>query len=219
MSLKINLQPKLLRNFIILSAIFFPIWTVWHEFGHFLSAKILGWDAHLEFAGTLVFPKDNIWALLDPEIACSSTHLIITATGPIFTWLIIIIAFFLFLKTRKEYFLIGLQFAGIHLFNFVFVIFSFLEPIFNQILFTLPKGKSDYTKITTCLNLPRYLLHLLTFIMATIILILAVRIIPKERRITIMIAAVIGSAIGAVLWVFILGPNILPGPDIDQFIQ
>lgn len=215
------------------------IGTVSHESGHYIVGKYLGHDAKLHYASTSynksdkskeydVFiekNKDKIQAQeKSPEKDKYSEiaelkrqeSLFLVLGGPVLTILMGTIGFLiLWFKRKKIYRKYNLSSSN---WISIFLAFFWSRQVFNFIasadmLLQAEETfyKSDEPRISQLLNLPFWSIGLLTCIIGLLILSwICFKIIPIRQRLTFILAGLAGSAAGWCLWMYKLGPIILP---------
>ena len=83
--------------------------------------------------------------------------------------------------------------------------------LFNALIYIFTRLKSiDEYKMADYLMLHPEIFLILFGVIALLILIIVIYKIPKNKRISTVLGALIGSVIGYSLWNFIIGPVILP---------
>lgn len=184
--------------------VFTIIGTLTHELGHIYVAHQLGFETELHYAsmnwgGREASNIENFW---------------IAFGGPLQTMLTGSVGFWYCLgnKEIKKY---GLKFR--HWIG-IFLGLFWLRPIFNLlqgIYFKLNGTHETYfagdeAKLSELLGWPQGTLSLLFSAIGIVICsYLVFRVIPKQWRISFIIAGFIGSLAGFWLWMNYLGPNLL----------
>jgi len=174
---------KIISIFLI-SILIGPFLIITHELGHFIADIFLGIDSRLQYAN------------VDGPDPCSSefplsTCLISVGAGPLTTLLMVGITTFLFYRTDKiVFFILGGGFSGRAIYNFY-------------------KTNTDELQIDNALRLPRYTTYIITLIISLILIFLLIKRL-KEDKIKTTAIAIAGLLIGAFIWLFLLGPIILP---------
>ena len=211
------------RKFIILTFLFIlftPIGTVSHEYGHIAVAKFLGYKTTLHYASMNWYPdtlKSNIVVYkIDEANREQLNEFIITCGGVLQTILTGTIGFIFLLMQRRK--IIN---SGLKLYNWfaVFLSLFWLRQILNPI-FTIsnelknPDGYyfgGDEFKISNYLGLWEGTISSILGIIALLITgYVAFYIISIKNRLTFALSGFIGSALGFVLWMIIIGPKLLP---------
>ena len=83
--------------------------------------------------------------------------------------------------------------------------------LFNALIYVFTRSKFiDEFKMADYLMLHPETFLILFAVIALLILLIVIYRIPKNRRISTVLGALIGSIIGYSLWNFIIGPVILP---------
>lgn len=209
--------------------------TLSHEFGHIVVAKILGYDTILHHSSMEWNDKEKEsiveFYLKNESIIeqrkpfqnsiqyyrkldkINSDEFLIVSGGVLQTIITGSIAFFLLLHNRKK------KINKIIFWFLVFLSLSWSRQIFNlfkgALLFFLKKSNSlfwgDEPKLSTYLNLFEGTISLFLGALGIIILsILLFKIIPSKYRLSFVIALFIGSSLGYILWMILIGPLLLP---------
>jgi hypothetical protein len=215
------------------------IGTISHEYGHILVAKSLGCETQLHYASathrnsvlinrlnqildenyTAFENKEDFAEKLEFENGMQKLKrdaFFITLGGPLQTMLTGTIGFFLLLfrkdKIKKE---------GLRAFDWlaVFMALFWLREIFI-LVYALPSyliGKKirwfggDEYKISKYLELWPGTLSLVFGVLGLIVaLIVVFKFVPKHLRITFIVSGLAGGGLGYFLWMYKLGPIILP---------
>lgn len=179
--------------------------TLLHELGHYLTAKINGFDAQIHYSYT----TSTINPTSEPTI-----YFYYILGGPISTWFQCLIPFFLLLilynKKRKEA-IIKKQFFDNYFTICLFFVSMAGRFLFNALIYIFTHSKSiDEYKMADYLMLHPETFLILFAAIALLILLIVIYKIPKNKRISTVLGALIGSLMGYFLWNFILGPIILP---------
>lgn len=212
------------------------IGTLTHELGHLIPAKFLGYETTLHY-GSMSWDdgytdlsnalfrkygsKDNVPnEVLDQLDALKEKSrndtLWITLGGPIQTMSTGLLGFFMLYSRRNK-----ISKTTLSLFDWTAV---FLSLFCSRQLFNLFMGIAgglffskpyffggDEAKISSILGLPVGSVGILTAIIAFVICVYVVlNVVPKTIRYQFILSGILGSAIGFVLWFFVLGPMLLP---------
>jgi hypothetical protein len=181
--------------------------TLSHEFGHYIVAEGLGYDASVDYGSThiehynLVPPLHRFW---------------ITFGGPIETILTGSVGLLLILRCRNS-FVASQELTG-RKWIMVFVTLFWLRQLSNFVwgwIGFLKKGKfsarADESKLDRYLGLPGETFITISAICAVIVLLLVIfRFIPKSQRFVFLVSGLIGGISGFYLWLHLLGKIILP---------
>ncbi|MBE9464617.1 hypothetical protein ACFP1I_04455 [Dyadobacter subterraneus] len=233
-----EIDNKLLYQLILGFFIGSIVATIVHEYGHFFTAKLLGYDARVSYAYTTwrntiyhdfvdsltrderikirtneYFPRKEEYAALMKRI--KDENFLITLGGPLLTIIIGTAGFIFALVNRKSF--NGetlLQKQWILLFTALF----WLRETGNyvmELLFTVSRGRFPYGNDETILA--RYFeidTWLISFVLAVIgffvVLIIYKRFIPDESKTTFLLAGLVGGLGGYLLWLFLFGPIFMP---------
>jgi hypothetical protein len=214
------------------------IGTLSHEFGHYIVAKGLGHKARIHYASvgsdapasfdsmyTIIskyreqiedgssFPGKEKYDQLARKY--SNDNLMITTGGPLQTMLTGTIGLMLLFVWKNS-------FRSRHplspgQWTLVFITLFWLRQTANMILglgtFVLTKRSpySDEIGIAWNLGLPPYLLLIVTGVIGFIILCIVIfKFIPKNQHLTFVLSGIAGGVAGYVLWLYMLGPVLLP---------
>ncbi len=215
------------------------IGTLTHEFGHYAAAKYVGLQPTLHFQSVdsklseNEIELDKILALYQKEIDAkkdfpakkrydtiieleTKNDFIQTAAGPFQTMLTGTIGFILLLVYRKKFF--ASQKLNIKQWLLVFFSLFWLREVFNTTvaicLLMITKEKEFYGDefiLSQHFLLPNFTLPIITAIIGIIIcLIVVFKFIPSSQRKIFISAGIVGGLIGFVLWMYIVGPILLP---------
>lgn len=211
--------------------------TMTHELGHIAVAQSLGYQTELHYASMewydteLRHHRDSLSQLLEqPTISAARTKeleaafaqtflkeripaLLITMGGPAQTLFFGLIGFIVLLYRRKEpsftYTDWGLVFLTLFLSRMI------ANPVISATLFFLGKSESLITGDEQ--NVARLLRIDSVFISGPLFLISLACcsytlfwLIPKQHRLRFFTWGLIGSGLGFVIWMIVLGPSLLP---------
>lgn len=181
--------------------------TLSHELGHFLTAKYLGYGAEINYASTSIhvprgetmFASDSFW---------------ISFGGPFLSMLAGTTGFILLFVYCQSYYSTE-QLELRHWALIFLALFWLRQPalfLLNSIgNLSANKQHIDEIKIANSLQLPGLLiLGLGGAIGIAVLLSVVFRFIPHGQRFTFMLAGAVGGITGYVLWMFLLGPVLLP---------
>ena len=179
---KINM--KLLAIF-LLSLILVPVSIIIHEFGHIVAHIVLGFPFILHYADVT-----GLEGSCEKDIGVSNC-IISSLAGPLTTLLLGGIMVFIFRKTKNIFFFVfGLTLAGR----------SFVSPVL---------GMADENLINLLLKLPPYSIYLLTLSISIFYSFILIKNLENDK-IKIVFTTIIGSLVGAFLWLRLIGPLLLP---------
>lgn len=219
--------------------LFTIIGTLSHELGHWTAAKMLGFDARINYKSSNYDDSeriDQLYNLYQKKIASDQSNtffeqeeeynalkketerddLIIALAGPLQTIIVGSLGFIWLIvrrNKRKNHHLNTIDYLAIFLSLF------WLREVFNPILSIgqaiLLNGSSyfggDEYYIAKFLGLSDGAIALpLALIGSLLSYIVVYKIIPKPKRSTFIDAALIGGIMGYILWMKILGPILLP---------
>ncbi len=232
-----NLSRKYLIYFIIAFILLTPIGTIIHELGHLFAAKSLGYDTvlhhtslswnngllknskkqyekfKLQIENDLPFESHEQYKLNLKTL--NKHHLLILLGGVAQTITFGLVAFILLL-----YRIIIIKKNSFTSFDWMlsFISLFWIKEPANLILSIIKGIKlknniyfyGDYAKIAKLLELHEGALLVPLTIIAIFISLIILKIIPNKRKKEFIIGALIGCPIGLILWMFIIGPIILP---------
>ncbi len=237
--LQLKIYPKLFTK-LVLSFIFFAIiGTLSHEFGHYLAARYLEYEARIDYRSTWItggagfdemveiatkydkeirsgkpFPEKLKYEIL---VANYEKHdVFIVAAGPLQTMLTGTFGFILLLiYTRKQKPELILNFTSWLL---VFLSLFWLRQIacmVTEIFFYLLNGEfhdsGDEVKLSLYYALPAETIYMVTSLIGALIVGYVIfKIIPANYRFTFLLSGIVGGSAGALLWFGWLGPLVLP---------
>ncbi|ESU20486.1 hypothetical protein FEDK69T_30110 [Flavobacterium enshiense DK69] len=183
------------------------IGTLSHEFGHYLIAETLGYDASINYASTSYsnskefVENDSFW---------------ITLGGPLETIITGTIGFTFLIVNRKSF----EKSDRLNLNQWVIIFISLfwlrqLANLFMGLTGLLKRGhfstRSDESKLDYFFNLKTGTTLSLTAILAAIILaIIVYKFIPRKQLFTFLISGIVGGISGYYLWLVAFGKIILP---------
>ncbi len=237
MDFSIKIKPLL---FLVLTFILFTaIGTVSHEYGHIVIAESLGYNTTLHY-GSMDYNNPDYYKKLSeiyidnktaiendndfPQKAeyekrlekLESDRLLITIGGPLQTILTGTIGLLLIFLRRNK-----MEERGLNLIDWLAVFLSlfWLREVFNLTTSTAsellgPAGSyfgGDEKLISVLLNLwPGTISIILAVIGLIISLFIVFEIIPKKLRLTFILSGLTGGIFGFILWMNLLGPELLP---------
>jgi hypothetical protein len=215
------------------------IGTLSHEFGHYIAAKSLGYKARIHYASAdwydpgLFESIDTITSKYSKQIEegssfpgkekydqvirkYSNDNRWITIGGPLQTLLTGTIGLILLFAWKKSF--KSKQKLTPRQWTLVFITLFWLRQAANLIVwfgsYLLTKKfsyKGDEIKIAVQTGLPFWLLLIVTGVIGIIILYGVIfKFIPKPQRQTFVLSGIIGGVAGYILWLYLLGPVLLP---------
>ncbi len=233
---KINLKAfvYLMLTFIVMTV----IGTVSHELGHYSAAKLLGYDASInyrsasywnddlseyfndifhkysfEIKNKLPFTeKEEYYALIEKH---HKNTFFITLGGPLQTMLTGTLGVILLLINRKKY--IKVNSVSVSGWVVIFMSLFWLRQTANMCMSVfsyLLKGrislKGDETKLALYLNLNIWTIEVITGLVGIIVLLIILKLIPKRLLVTFILAGCVGGVLGFYLWLIKFGQYIMP---------
>jgi len=188
-----------------------PIYgTLLHEVGHYFMAVIYNQPAGIAYAYTYIIP---------PNILTSDQYFWFIVGGPVSTWLTAGIGLtFIFAKYRSMHSEPVKTVGYGQTFAIIAAAFG-LRFIFNaggyliSTIGTHPwDSNMDEVKIATHLGIHPYIMVFGSAIIALIIILMTLYYIPSHQRYVILLAGLIGGALGYLFWYEWVGPLLLPLP-------
>ena len=200
------------KLFIYLSLVFIimtVIGTVSHEYGHYISAKILGFNSRINYGMTMLENNPN-------KSMSRKEAFLFTLGGPIQTILTGTLGIILLYVYRKTFYQIEKLF--IFQWTIIFMSLFWLRQVcnlFTWILFYFINGKfgvrGDEIKLAKYLELPNWSILLLTALIGGLVLsIVILKFIPKKVRLTFIVSGLFGGISGYILWLRIFGKIVMP---------
>jgi len=203
-----NIKSKLYYFFVFSTAFVFftPIGTLSHEYGHIIAAKILGYNSILHYGSMDIIGNEK----------SAFDSFMITLGGPLQTVLTGTIGFIgLILVKKKE----SKYYFPVYYWGLIFISLFWLRQVFIVVVSVIkqivkPNGfyfGGDEGEISRVLNLPNgtisIVLSILGMMIATYVIF---RIVPKKIRYIFIESALVGGVFGFILWMYIIGPKVLP---------
>ncbi|MCF0054356.1 site-2 protease family protein [Dyadobacter sp. CY356] len=233
-----EIDNKLLYQLILGFFITTIVATIVHEYGHFFTAKLLGYDAKVSYGYTTwtntayqdfidslsrderikirtneYFSKKEEYEALLERI--KNETFLITLSGPLLTIIIGTLGSVILFFNRKSF--DQHQLSPKH-WVLLFIAFFWLRQPANYVLdllSTISRGRYPYGNDETVLA--RYLgfdIWSISFILAVaglaVVYFIYRKFIPDENKTTFLLAGLIGGLGGYMLWLFILGPAFMP---------
>ncbi len=202
---EIPLQLKLGVSLVAGFVIFTVLGTVTHELGHFISARLLGYNVSINYGFTfyngMVNPLDSF---------------IITLGGPLQTMLTGTIGCFIVWVNRNEYFKAG-RLRPVQWLVIFFALF-WLREVFNFFHAvgtymkegSFPEG-SDEVQLALKVGMNSLIIITTTaFAGISVLAYLVFKIIPLQQRLTFIFAGLTGGFLGYYIWFHWLGPVLMP---------
>ena len=237
--MNIQIDIKKLIIFIIAFVIFTAIGAVSHEYGHILLAKSFGYDTFLHYGsmnysfGELKDKLDDIHTDYKTDIEngtdfekkaeyqrglkkLASNGFWIAIGGPLQTILTGTIGLLFLIYRKKKIKLYGLKFID---WLAVFLTLFWLREVFNLVISIIdemiaPIGSwfgGDEKDISIYLNLWEGTFSVVLGLIGLFITLFVIyKVIPNRLRFSFIIGGVFGGSIGFYLWMFVIGPIILP---------
>lgn len=218
--------------------LFTVIGTLSHESGHYIAARMLGFKASIHYGYTDIESNDQeeiskIYLLIKAEIESKKgfpekekyNALIQTATndeiktllgGPLQTMFTGTLGLILLLTYRKTFY--SATTLNLRQWLLIFTTLFWLRQVANfavTCIIHLYSGKTDFdgdeVRLANILGLNFLSISLLTGIMGMIISGFVIfKFIPAAQRKTFIVAGFFGGITGFILWLFILGPILMP---------
>jgi hypothetical protein len=188
--------------------------TVSHEYGHYLISRLLGYKGqHISYAFTTI----------GYNAVYTSTHfdktkndpLLFTIGGPLATIMVGTFGFLLLCLryTQTTY----KQKLPLQQWLLIFLALFWLRELFNFVCATTVAITGNYTPngdefwIAKHLNWNGWVLSgLLAFFALAVLLLITFRFIPLSQRFTFLTGGFLGGIAGAIFWLVLLGPVLMP---------
>lgn len=222
--------------FSVLFMVFTVVGTLTHELGHIAVARVLGYHTTLHYASMNSY-SSKMMKLMDdrikfpnkPEVLNQEAweiasfkpknhRLMITLGGPLQTMLTGLLGFYILFKRRQKRRSRPFKFID---WLAVFLALFWLREVFNY-TWTLVTGywknkpeyfvgNGDETKLSILFGLPNYVVPTVCAVLGLIICSIVVfRYVPKKERATFVVSGAIGGGLGFYLWMYVVGPMVLP---------
>jgi hypothetical protein len=208
--LKKILKDIALPAFLTLSLLLFLIVTnIIHETGHYLVARMYGYDATLRYNMTYV-------DFADSSVEYDESHgFWIAMGGAIQTIILGFIGLNVLNKRRKS---VKLGKPSVSFWLYVFLSLGFISYTVNFFLWIIAYGntlsldiKTDEMIIATHLNIPEVLLLTFLAVFGIIISIYVFKnFIPKKSKAALLLSILLGYFLFFILWIGLLGPVLMP---------
>lgn len=202
-----NINTKLLIYLAFGFIISTVIGTLTHEFGHYLIAETLGYDATINYASTSF---SNNKEFVDND------YFWITLGGVLQTIFTGTVGFTLLIKNRKSF----EKSESLNFKQWVLIFISLfwlrqLANLFMGLIGFLKRGnfsiKSDESKLDYFFNFQTGTTLCVTAILALIIFIVVIyKFIPRQQLLTFLISGLIGGVSGYYLWIIVFGKILMP---------
>ncbi len=184
--------------------------TVTHECGHYIVAKMLGYDAHVDYMSTWIAgPKRS-------EPLSGFHWFLFTLGGPIETLLTGTIGIILLIIYRRRFYTSSA--LSVRQWIIVFVSLFWLRPVANFVVwignYFYTGGfskRADEIKIARYMALPGWSVSGITALAGAVVLgVVCFRFIPIAQRTTFIVSGLAGGVAGYLLWLVFLGKYIMP---------
>ena len=187
--------------------------TLSHEFGHYIVAKSLGYDADIHYAFT-TWDRDDSDALTDSTDSNNIFYILIG--GPIQTMLTGSIGLLLLYVFRQSF--QGAKQLSLKQWAILFISLFWLRQTANFVVwiskFLLTGNfstRSDEVKLAKYLHIPLWTITSATAIVGVGVLVLILtKFMPHQQRRPFILAGLVGGITGYILWLDLLGKMIMP---------
>lgn len=202
------IDKKLFLNLSLTFILFTIVGTLSHEFGHYAVAKILGYDAHINYAFTRWTSGNNQYNPTD--------NFYITLGGPFQTMLTgtigLCLAFYNKKSIDKSIELTFGQWALLFLSLFwLRQTANFMIWLGGFIYSGHFSNRPDEIKLAKYLEIPIWTITSFTALIGFIVLTTIVsKFIPNQKRLTFIFSGLFGGILGYVLWLHGLGSILMP---------
>jgi hypothetical protein len=190
--------------------IFTVIGTLSHEFGHYIVAKLLGYEAQIRYAYTSIRETPN-------QATREYDNLLFILGGPVQTIFTGISGLVFLLLKRKAY--QSAQELSWNQWFWVFITFFLSRQTANLLSAIIPWFRLGYWPVSGgdegnldyYFDFPDGTILMSTGLISTVILIVVVfRFIPLKERFTFIMSGLIGCVSGFIIWMYWLGKMVLP---------
>ena len=185
------------------------IGTVTHEYGHYISAKILGFNSRVNYGMTMLEGNLN-------NSMSRKEKIIFTLGGPVQTISTGTLGIALLYFSRKSF----KKIEKLSLLQWVYIFTSLfwlrqVSNMFTWILFYFINGKfgvrGDEIKLARYLELPKWSILLTTALIGAFVLWTVIfKFIPKKVRFTLICSGLFGGVSGYILWLELFGKILMP---------
>jgi hypothetical protein len=223
--MKLSFDGRLSLFLITGFVVFTVIGTLSHELGHFAMARMLGYDARINYgytyweAASSADPISNTETAADAEIRKAKEEkdsFLITLAGPVLTMLIGTFGLLLAMADKKrlgksrileprQWFIVFLSLFWLRpLFNFLTGIYVYFSSV------SFPSS-NDEAELAVHLHWNPISIPLGIALLATAVCVyLFFGYIPWKQRLTFLCSALVGGCLGFFLWLRLLGPILMP---------
>ena len=239
MCIFISMKLKLFFSLFFTFIFFTVIGTLTHEYGHYFAGKLVGISSTVHYSYTDIeeFPRypevDEIYKTYKQQIEAKQDfplkqrfetlvkdsdqkYFYFTIGGPLQTMLTGTIGLLLMIVYRKTFF--ATNTLNVRQWLLIFLSLFWLRELANcvvlmaMLLFTNKRSfYSDEVKIAEYFGWHFTSVSIMTAIMALIIgLIITFKFVPAAQRKFFIAAGFAGGIVGYILWLYIIGPIILP---------
>lgn len=207
--------------------------TLSHEFGHYIMARLLGYEASFNYAHTIYVDKDNVEFVknsfnnynqfIEKELPFPNSEkyyklkskylndaFLITSSGVLFTVLTGIFGLTLAIFGDK------INNSNITFTGMLFCLFILRQPVnflfglYNFYILNKPNN-SDEIRLANSLKIHFLTFEILTSIIALILYIKLLNLnLFRHNKTFMTIHILIGGTLGFYLWLYVLGPFLLP---------
>jgi hypothetical protein len=185
-------------NKFFFGVIFAPVVILLHECGHYIAATALGFSSYFHFAETGIrLPQPT-----PPHILCLTV-----GAGPAVEALLTSVGSFWLRHLRKNRLQSVATYADWLATFLILCAGRWLRAFASAPSNPMP---SDEAKLSANFGLPSWFLPYLLALMALAILMAAISLHPRGNRLVPFASAILGMAVGIVVWLKIIGPRILP---------
>lgn len=185
------------------------IGTLSHEFGHYVTAKALGYEAFISYKSTqwknaddtpLVFTKESPKSVL-------LDYILVTLGGPLTTILLGTLGLVLLFIYNKQNNWV-LIFLSLFWLRFPFnALISIIDAVVNN----SPPVSSDEAHIGYMLDISPWVPIVLTALLGTIVAVIVIfRFVAKPNRLHFILWSLIAAPISFIIWFYGLGKMLLP---------
>lgn len=204
-----NMDWRLFGYLVLAFILFTIIGTVTHELGHWSAARLMGFNAGINYNST---------RLSNPgRVIKQREGFLITLGGPVQTIVTGTIGLLLIGRYRKSFY--AKEQLSVPQWLLVFTSLFWLRPTANfcnwvincMMIGRYASGRNDEIKLSRYLMLPEQSLSAITGLIGLLVLTLVVfRFIPAAQRLTFIFAGLVGGISGFLFWLVYFGKFIFP---------
>ncbi len=205
----LNFYTKLFTGLILVFILMTVIGTLSHEMGHYFAAKLMGFNARINYGTTFI--QDNFGRKMSRDEA-----FLFMLGGPLQTMLTGTLGITLLFVYRNSF--QNRERLTLRQWILIFTSLFWLRQVSNLFTWTLNyliNGKfgkrGDEIKLARYLELPKGAILLATAIIGiAVVLVIIFKFIPKNIRLTFIASGIVGGVLGYILWLKMVGKILMP---------